>query len=127
MLWPRCVSPACQVRSARPLSVPCVRAVFNVSNGREFYGHDGCYRTLAGRDASRWLAKGILEEEEAEEAKRPLSGFEESQLREWHEHFQFKYVLLGALLPAATEPGDVTAAGPRVVDGWREITRRPNF
>ena len=102
-------------------------AVFNVSvsNGREFYGHDGCYRALAGRDASRLLAKGILEDEDAEEAKRPLSSYEESQLREWHEHFQFKYVLLGALLPPAAEPG-AGAPRPRVneIDGWREVSRR---
>ena len=74
-------------------------AVFNVSvsNGREFYGHDGCYRALAGRDASRLLAKGRLEPESAAEAAEPLRRDELETLREWRELFEFKYVRLGPL------------------------------
>ena len=55
----------CLIRAATcDLRVTTV-AVFNVSRGREFYGKDGCYAALAGRDASRLLAKGLLREETA--------------------------------------------------------------
>ena len=46
---------------------------------------------LAGRDASRLLAKGILEPESAEAAKVPLQPFELATLRDWREHYETKW------------------------------------
>ncbi|GFZ45565.1 hypothetical protein JCM24511_03293 [Saitozyma sp. JCM 24511] len=38
------------------------RTVFDVSNGRSFYGPDGMYGNFAGRDASRGMAKQSFDE-----------------------------------------------------------------
>ena len=38
-------------------------AVYNTTQGWEFYGKGGCYTALTGKDASRMLARGLLEEE----------------------------------------------------------------
>ena len=46
---------------AQPSCVLVLLAVFNVSEGREFYGREGCYWALTGKDASRMLAKGVHE------------------------------------------------------------------
>lgn len=83
--------------------------VFNVSLGREFYGYGGCYQGLAGRDASRLLAKGILSEESKDEAAKPLYPDEEEAMRQWLEHYQHKYEYLGPLL--RKEGGDENREG----------------
>jgi len=41
--------------------------VFNVYKGRNFYGPYGEYSIFAGRDATRLLARGKLEEETEED------------------------------------------------------------
>ena len=71
-----------------------------MSLGRDFYGSGGCYQGLAGRDASRLLAKGILFEESEDEAIKPLSQDEEEAMCQWLEHYQHKYEYLGPLLRA---------------------------
>ena len=71
--------------------------VFDVSNGREFYGRGGPYHALTGRDATRMLAKGLLEPETAEEATVPLKSYELEQLAEWRSLYETKYVRLGPL------------------------------
>ena len=65
--------------------------VFDVTDGREFYAPGGSYNALVGCDATRLLAKGLLEQESASERKAPLSVGERQQLMEWKEHFDFKY------------------------------------
>lgn len=75
----------------RPILMAADGQVFNVSRGADdFYGSDGCYTKLAGRDASRLLAKGILEPESAEDAKVPLQPLELQTLRDWREHYETK-------------------------------------
>mmetsp|Transcript_41982 Transcript_41982/g.89635 ORF Transcript_41982/g.89635 Transcript_41982/m.89635 type:complete len:203 (-) Transcript_41982:274-882(-) len=81
-----------------PIALALKGKVFNVSSAYGMYGDGGCYQSLAGRDASRMLAKGILEEESAEEAAVPLSAQEEETLRLWGEHYDFKYEYVGRLL-----------------------------
>ena len=76
----------------RPIVLAADGQVFNVSRGcDDFYGPGGCYMKLAGRDASRLLAKGILEPESAEAAKVPLQPFELATLRDWREHYETKW------------------------------------
>mmetsp|Transcript_72177 Transcript_72177/g.120195 ORF Transcript_72177/g.120195 Transcript_72177/m.120195 type:complete len:214 (+) Transcript_72177:173-814(+) len=80
----------------KPILLGCDGSVFNVSEGYSFYGAGGCYQALAGRDASRLLAKGVLEEN-PEEAEAPLTVSEQHVLADWRQHYLQKYVFLGAL------------------------------
>lgn len=107
---------------------PCClrRTVFNVSLGREFYGSSGCYHCLAGRDASRLLAKGILVEESPDEALEPLSPDELESMRQWLELYEHKYEYLGPLLrDDGTAADDSGGATNLVVDStgirWRLV------
>ena len=86
--------------------------VYDVSEGREFYGAHGPYHALTGADATRLLAKGLLEPESAEEAARPLLAHETQQLEDWRVHYATKYRKLGPLVSDAAAGG---AAPPRQV------------
>lgn len=71
--------------------------VFNVYKGRHFYG-PGCeYHVFAGKDATRLLAKGILEEETEEEKKKPLNLADRAALAGWMWTFEGKYDVVGEL------------------------------
>lgn len=83
----------------KPIVLAAGGRVFNVSAGRRYYGEGGVYHSLAGKDATRLLAKGILEES-VEEAKAPLTFAEELTLRDWREHFAMKYDTLGSFVEA---------------------------
>lgn len=54
--------------------------VFNVWKGKNFYGKDGEYHIMAGRDATRFLAKNRLEEENEDELKVALNVAERANL-----------------------------------------------
>lgn len=71
--------------------------VFNVWKGRNFYGPAGEYHVMAGRDATRLLAKNSLEEESEEDAKKPLSIAEKATLEGWYWIFKGKYQVVGRL------------------------------
>jgi predicted heme/steroid binding protein len=49
-----------------PILIAVKGDVFNVWKGRNFYGKDGEYHIMAGKDATRFLAKNRLEEESDE-------------------------------------------------------------
>mmetsp|Transcript_98535 Transcript_98535/g.195458 ORF Transcript_98535/g.195458 Transcript_98535/m.195458 type:complete len:160 (+) Transcript_98535:126-605(+) len=70
--------------------------VYNVWRGRDFYGKDGAYGAFAGRDASRQLAKNIVDE--SEDDGQPLGKEELESLRNWKEFFHFKYDHVGTLV-----------------------------
>ncbi|KAL1508555.1 hypothetical protein AB1Y20_004654 [Prymnesium parvum] len=112
-----------------PILLAAKGQVFNVSRGREFYGKDGCYAALAGRDASRLLAKGLLEEEAPEAAAKPLTRHEVATLDDWVEHYRWKYPLLGPLveedaLDASERPAD--AIGQDAGE-WRMLGSKPEL
>jgi len=65
--------------------------VFNVWRGRTHYGKDGPYGIFAGRDATRLLAKNILELESEAEACEPLTAMQEDAVADWVSFFMGKY------------------------------------
>ncbi len=71
--------------------------VFNVYKGRNFYGPGGEYHLFAGRDATRFLAKTIVEEETPEEAAKPLTMADRAALAGWVFTFKGKYEIVGKL------------------------------
>lgn len=90
--------------------------VFDVSNGRNFYGPGGPYENFAGRDASRGLAYGSFDEDMlTKDLEGPLDdlkglgGEEWEAMRGWEERFQEKYLVVGKLVavgdPEASKEG----------------------
>ena len=71
--------------------------VFNVWKGRNFYGPGGEYHVMAGRDATRFLAKNSLEVESEEDAMKPLNIAEKATLEGWYWIFKGKYEVVGKL------------------------------
>ena len=71
--------------------------VFNVYKGRNFYGVGGEYHIMAGRDATRFLAKNRLEEESDEEKAVALNIAERANLEAWYWTIKNKYDRVGSL------------------------------
>jgi len=78
--------------------------VFDVSPGKGFYGPGGPYNVFAGRDASRGLAKGDLDEslltrvDERIDRLEDLTEGEKEALQGWIEQFEGKYLEVGELV-----------------------------
>lgn len=84
--------------------------VFDVTNGRNFYGPGGPYENFAGRDASRGLACGSFDEDmltkDLDGPLDTLSGLgpdEMESLRDWESQFESKYLVVGKLVPVGQE------------------------
>lgn len=117
-----------------PLLMAVDGLVFDVTDGREFYAPGGCYHALVGHDATRLLAKGLLEPESAAGALEPLTNGEREQLNEWKVHYDIKYgpalgrldaELLEAASPRVEEADTIAAAGAwRAVESPSELHER---
>mmetsp|Transcript_46541 Transcript_46541/g.76719 ORF Transcript_46541/g.76719 Transcript_46541/m.76719 type:complete len:155 (-) Transcript_46541:38-502(-) len=80
-----------------PILLACDGVVFNVWRSSHFYA-PGCeYHILAGRDATRLLAKNKLEEETEEEAQQELTLAERASLQAWLLKFKSKHEVVGTL------------------------------
>mmetsp|Transcript_7136 Transcript_7136/g.14828 ORF Transcript_7136/g.14828 Transcript_7136/m.14828 type:complete len:223 (+) Transcript_7136:80-748(+) len=80
--------------------------VFNVWKGRNFYGKGAEYNIMAGRDATRFLAKNRLEEETEEERCKELNIAERASVEAWYWTIKNKYEIVGKLAgydPKTTE------------------------
>jgi membrane-associated progesterone receptor component len=82
--------------------------VFDVSNGRNFYGPGGPYSNFAGRDASRGLACHSFDTDMlTEDLDGPLDNLdglgpgEMEALQGWEETFTGKYDIVGKLVSVA--------------------------
>jgi len=80
-----------------PLLLAVKGDVFNVWKGRNFYGPGAEYHIMAGRDATRFLAKNRLEEESEEEKKVALNIAERANLEAWYWTIKNKYQRVGSL------------------------------
>ncbi|KAI9830407.1 MAG: hypothetical protein M1826_004830 [Phylliscum demangeonii] len=85
------------------------RRVFDVSAAPQFYGPRGPYAAFGGHDASRGLAKGSFDPDEAglrraDYLTGPLDGLadltveEHAALVDWEERFEEKYPVVGRLV-----------------------------
>jgi len=82
-----------------PILMAVKGKVYDVTNGAGFYGPGGAYHAFAGRDASRALAKGSTESEEADNTNLgDLTQEEKDTLNEWESHYQMKYEVVGNLV-----------------------------
>eukprot|EP01062_Namystynia_karyoxenos_P018897 TRINITY_DN17044_c0_g1_i1.p1 TRINITY_DN17044_c0_g1~~TRINITY_DN17044_c0_g1_i1.p1 ORF type:complete len:264 (+),score=99.62 TRINITY_DN17044_c0_g1_i1:67-792(+) len=86
----------------QPILIAAKDVVYNVWRGREFYGRDAPYELFAGRDATRFLARELLDEEDPEEERRPLTRSELAVLDEWIATFEWKYDRVGTLKPGTS-------------------------
>ena len=86
--------------------------VFDVSNGRAFYGPGGPYHIFAGHDASRALAKVSTDPVDVKplvDGPDPLDSLtdeEMTSLREWERSLSYKYPRVGRLVPGDGLPDE---------------------
>ncbi|KAJ1957592.1 Dihydrodipicolinate synthase [Linderina pennispora] len=91
-----------------PLYMAVNGTVYDVSNGRSFYGPGGPYANFAGRDASRGLALGSFDKSTLTDLDAPLDDLkgldktEVESLNEWATFFAGKYLPVGKLVPNPT-------------------------
>jgi membrane-associated progesterone receptor component len=80
-----------------PILMAIKNHVFNVgtNNGYQFYGPNGDYHIMAGRDASRFLAKNIVIEETIDEKNVSLTVAQEANLEMWYWIIKNKYPCVG--------------------------------
>ena len=73
--------------------------IFDVSEGREFYGKGGPYNIFAGIDASVALARMSFKPEDLENTDwENLSYSEKDTLDDWEAKFESKYRLVGKIV-----------------------------
>eukprot|EP00268_Persea_americana_P025783 TRINITY_DN2512_c0_g1_i1.p2 TRINITY_DN2512_c0_g1~~TRINITY_DN2512_c0_g1_i1.p2 ORF type:complete len:212 (+),score=65.28 TRINITY_DN2512_c0_g1_i1:242-877(+) len=71
--------------------------IYDVSQGRGFYGPGGPYALFAGKDASRALAKMSFEEKDLTGDISGLGPFELEALNDWEFKFMSKYAKVGTI------------------------------
>jgi len=69
--------------------------IYDVSKGKDYYGKDGGYHVMAGKDASRLLAKNLLDPKK--DTGLPLTEAELLQLKQWQDFFENKYSVVAAV------------------------------
>lgn len=94
-----------------PILICADGKVYNVYKGRNFYAPGGEYHIFAGRDATRLLAKTMVEEETEEQLAKPLNMAERAALQGWMWTFDSKYEVVGKL-----EDFDPKSTSTRAID-----------
>jgi len=94
----------------KPIYVGVKGLVYDVSAAEAMYGPKGGYNSLAGRDASRALAKMELECKSSDISDLPP--YEKHTLDEWNETFRSKYTVVGSIYDES-EPNSGTIALPK--------------
>ncbi len=82
---------------AKPIYLAVRGVVFNVTQGRDFYGPDGAY-PFAGRECARALAKYSVEIEDCTDDLTGCSLAELDALRDWEARFHSKYPVVGKIV-----------------------------
>ncbi|KAK1392740.1 Membrane steroid-binding protein 2 [Heracleum sosnowskyi] len=82
----------------KPLLMAIKGQIYDVSQGRMFYGPGMPYALFSGKEASRALAKLIfIKGEELTSNLTGLGEFELAVLQEWENKFMSKYVTVGTI------------------------------
>ncbi|KAH9993940.1 cytochrome b5-like heme/steroid binding domain-containing protein [Russula vinacea] len=88
--------------------------VFDVTGAKGFHRPDGMYWRVAGRDASRSVAKQSFDPGTPRSIDQPLDNLEDLTPREiesmrcWAEHFRNRYPICGRLVDNDAEWGTVS-------------------
>jgi membrane-associated progesterone receptor component len=80
---------------SKPIYVAVKGRIFDVTNGKSFYGPGGPYALFAGTDASRALAKMSKNDEDVSPTLDGLSEKEIEVLNDWEKKFEAKYPVVG--------------------------------
>ncbi|XP_057959604.1 probable steroid-binding protein 3 [Malania oleifera] len=80
---------------SKPIYMAVKERVFDVTNGRSFYGPGGPYVMFAGNNATRALAKMSKNEEDICASLDGLSEKEIGVLNDWEKKFEAKYPVVG--------------------------------
>ncbi|CAB4265893.1 unnamed protein product [Prunus armeniaca] len=86
---------------SKPIYVALKGRVFDVTDGKSFYGPGGPYAMFAGKDASRALAKMTKNEEDITASLDGLSEKEIGVLTDWEKKFEAKYPVVGRVFDPA--------------------------
>ncbi|KAK6132143.1 hypothetical protein DH2020_034134 [Rehmannia glutinosa] len=81
----------------KPLLMAIKGQIYDVTQGRMFYGPGGPYALFAGKDASRALAKMSFEDKDLNGDLTGLGVFELEALQDWEYKFMSKYVKVGTI------------------------------
>ncbi|XP_034711624.1 membrane steroid-binding protein 2-like [Vitis riparia] len=95
--------------SKKPLLMAIKGQIYDVSQGRMFYGPGGPYALFAGKDASRALAKMSFEEQDLTGDLSGLGPFELEALQDWEYKFMSKYTKVGTIKTVPVTDGSSTA------------------
>jgi len=92
----------------RPLYLSISGTVFDVKNGKDFYGPGGPYEKFAGRECGVALAKMSFEEEDLDDIEgcQKLSRGDQDQLAGWVHKFTYyrNYAVVGKVIPYGQLP-----------------------
>jgi membrane-associated progesterone receptor component len=98
----------------RPVYLSVKSIVFDVSNGRDFYGPGGPYETFAGRECGAALAKMAFDEHYLDDPRLcdDLNFGEKSALDDWLQKFEHYrcYPIVGRLIVDLPDPDRVVSA-----------------
>ncbi|KAL6321636.1 hypothetical protein AAG906_025468 [Vitis piasezkii] len=107
--------------SKKPLLMAIKGQIYDVSQGRMFYGPGGPYALFAGKDASRALAKMSFEEQDLTGDLSGLGPFELEALQDWEYKFMSKYTKVGTIKTVPVTDGSSTVEPAETTD--RDIAK----
>ncbi|KAL3138698.1 hypothetical protein ABBQ32_006452 [Trebouxia sp. C0010 RCD-2024] len=97
----------------KPLYFAVRSKVYDVTEGRDFYGPGAGYHIFAGKEVSRALAKMSLVDEDCNDKLEDLTKHQLDTLGDWESKFQEKYKVVGKVVP----PKELTLSELKQHDG----------
>lgn len=95
----------------KPVYLSVAGTVFDVSDGRDFYGPGGPYAAFAGRECGVALSKFAFDEEHLDQPvdRSQLNAGERMELDQWLEKFQYyrHYPIIGNLVSSMPDPNRI--------------------